>query len=129
MILYTPILIMALITALTQIAYLLDDGRSLQRYLLILVLYIVAIFMVLPDKTPETFTIITVIFWALMVRRLWQEILPKDYLGRKANLNAFRTIDLRKKINVWDGKRSDVLRYMLYCLALIIAQVIAIDYF
>lgn len=129
MIHFTPVLIMAIITALTQFAYLLDDGRSFKRYMVIMVLYMIAIIMVLPESTPETFTIITIVFWALMLKRFIQQVIPIDYVSRNTGNNGFRLADMRKSIAAWETKRSNVLRYMLYCLALIIAQVVVIDYF
>lgn len=129
MIKFGPYEVMWVITLITTIIYMLEDGKSLLRYLTMIGLYVFAIFAVLPNDVQEIYVLVSFGFLYFILRKLLRFVLPKYYLRTLVSNEGFRVINYRKSIVEWESIRATNLKYIIYTLVLLLGLVVSINYF
>lgn len=128
MINYGPMEVSFIISVLMLLLYYLDDGKSVLRYLLILIIYVISLIVVLGDQANDIYAITCLMYLMFLSRRMLNYVFPKGQLNSGVPLDGFTRSKYRAKLNKWEETKSRNVLYMLYCLAFMLG-IISINYF
>lgn len=128
MINYGPMEVSFIISVLMLLLYYLDDGKSVLRYLLILIIYVISLIVVLGDQDNDIYAITCLIYLMFLSRRMLNYVFPKGQLNSGVPLDGFTRSKYRAKLNKWEETKSRNVLYMVYCLAFMLG-IISINYF
>lgn len=128
MINYGPMEVSFIISVLMLLLYYLDDGKSVLRYLLILIIYVISLIVVLGDQDNDIYAITCLMYLMFLSRRMLNYVFPKGQLNSGVPLDGFTRSKYRAKLNKWEETKSRNVLYMVYCLAFMLG-IISINYF
>ena len=128
MINYGPMEVSFIISVLMLLLYYLDDGKSVLRYLLILIIYVISLIVVLGDHANDIYAITCLMYLMFLSRRMLNYVFPKGQLNSGVPLDGFTRSMYRAKLNKWEETKSRNVLYMVYCLAFMLG-IISINYF
>lgn len=118
-----------LISLIIFLTYLFEDGKSALRYLALLIVTTLNMFLVLPDSADIVTIVGHIAMLVLMIKRLYYQIIPAGAL-RESNTKLSSLNRNRYKDNLlkWDAMKSDNRLKLIYCLALILGMLVATNY-
>lgn len=129
MIKFGPMEISFIINVLILLLYFLDDGKSILRYIAILITYVLSLFLVLGNGSNEVYNVACLVYLFFLSKKLFKFSAPYTRLLNDNKLNSFERHLCKRAVNVWNTslKRRNGM-HLAYCLSFMFG-VITINYF